>query len=411
MSIKNPDILQHENSKYASLDVNDLRGVSIVPSILARNSIDIDKRRIGALVSVEGISVYQYRGLTVSNTDWENQTNWKPLIYDDTDNIVRFFTYNSDIVNGCGSDFKFVCSVQTGHIYRYVQDGVSFVVDNFYVLPTLDGGDTRFVSILYYVGTSGTESDITATIAAGGVSISDVIPAGTTLQEFIQILLAPYVSSSFSAFTVNFDVASTVEVGRTVTVTNATWTAVNDSEGNPPYNKTIIGTGFIVDTPVVSSPHTADAVVKTVQRTTSGSSTWTIQGYDKNNVVKTRTSTKTWYHLFKFGANPTLVTDSTSAQNVYNALQQSWLQANLTRTVTCTADNNNTSNYTYIIFDRTLAQNLTDVKLGGVESVLGAFIRVGEFLVTNTYGVESLKVVYQTSAKGAFSSGQTLAIN
>jgi hypothetical protein len=265
------------------------------------------------------------------------------------------------------------------------------------------------------IGSGGGGGDLTevivTTVAVGGVGVGVTLPIGMTTTELAKAVHAPYRPPYFTSFQINSNITGTLEVGQTITITNAMFGMGNDSEGNPPSDKHIIGAGFESATVVTTSPHAADAAVKTVVRNTAGSEAWVIQGLDKNNVLISSTVTRPWYHAFKFGASAVIVSDNASAKVVYDALQQSFLQAGVSRTVTCTEDNNNPLNKTYIIFDRSIAANLIDIKLNGVESVIGACTRIGEFSVANAQGVTSTKVVYSFNATGAFAIGQTLVIS
>lgn len=255
-----------------------------------------------------------------------------------------------------------------------------------------------------------TNNNVTSTVAVGGIPIGYTINTGTDLIDFIRELISPYVTSSFSGLTINTDIGGTVyEVGTTITVTNAVWTSVNDSESNPPYNITLLGSGFESTSIVTSNTWLADATIKTVVKTTNTSETWTISGYDKNDVLKTRTHTKYWYFRFYLGADPINVVDVSTAQTVIDNLQQSWLLSGKSRTVTCTEDNNNTSNYTYICYAAKFG-DLSNIIQNGATPVLGAFTEVGDFNYINSYGITESYKVYKSNALGAFSNNTSLAI-
>lgn len=161
MAIKFPDILKHENDEYAIVNINDIRGISSVNDVTSRNNIPLDKRILGNLVSIIGDSVYHYRGSTLNDIDWINVANWRALGVTGTNNFVQFFTYTTDIPLNCNHDYYFVCCLQTGQIYTYIPSAPTYVVDNYYILATQDGGDSRFVSLLYNINLRSHEEIIT----------------------------------------------------------------------------------------------------------------------------------------------------------------------------------------------------------------------------------------------------------
>jgi len=256
------------------------------------------------------------------------------------------------------------------------------------------------------------EEDITSVVSVGGYEVADVIPEGTTLTQFVKDLLAPYLTSAFSSFAVTNDVGTNIiEVGRTITVTQATYTVVNDTEGDPPSNIQIVGPGFDPTTVITSSPHAADdAATEDVTKTSNTTQAWTITGENAEQDVLNRTYTATWRFAHLFGANSTEVTDQTTATAVLPNLQQSELRAGKDRSVTCTADNQNASNYTYIAYAAKFG-DLSNVVLDGSTPVLSAFTKVGDFNYTNSYGHTESYRVYISTATGAYQNGQTLTIS
>lgn len=253
----------------------------------------------------------------------------------------------------------------------------------------------------------------TATIPVGAIGVNDTVPIGSSLDDFAEQLVAPYVAPILNSITISGSAASPFEVGYNYNVLGSQISAQNDSEGNAPRNIKILGNGFQADV-IRSVGYNApdDPATTTVTRTTAGNIAWTMTAEDKNgNPIASRSTSKAWYYRFFFGASTVAITDDASAQAVIDAMQQSWIQSGKSRTVTATADNNNANNFTDIAFCRSLGATLADVKLGGVESVLGSFYKVGEFNYVNALGTPMIMVIYRTSAKGAFAIGQTLAIS
>lgn len=150
MAITQPDILEHENKdKYAIVDINDVRGLIIIEQLSDLINVPLDKRKIGGIASVKNDTIYQYQGVSLDDSDWTNNINWKSSLSGiGVDNLVRFFMNITDIEE-LNQDYKFVFCVETGHVYKYIVSASSYTVDNFFILNTLDGGDTRFVSLFY----------------------------------------------------------------------------------------------------------------------------------------------------------------------------------------------------------------------------------------------------------------------
>jgi len=77
MSLKYPDILEHNNPNNPLMDVNQLEGVSIIDLLTERDIIPIAKRKGGHFViSKTEEKAYIYTGTTLNDIDWDNASNW-----------------------------------------------------------------------------------------------------------------------------------------------------------------------------------------------------------------------------------------------------------------------------------------------------------------------------------------------
>lgn len=77
MSLKYPDILEHNNPNNPLMDVNQLEGVSIINLLTERNTIPLAKRKGGHFViSKAEEKAYIYTGTTLNDIDWDNASNW-----------------------------------------------------------------------------------------------------------------------------------------------------------------------------------------------------------------------------------------------------------------------------------------------------------------------------------------------
>jgi len=79
MALNYPDILQHNNSNYALLDVSQLRGNAyVIGSLIQTGSIPEDKRNPGSIIFATGSQQF-YGFYGTSSADWNITTNWKLL--------------------------------------------------------------------------------------------------------------------------------------------------------------------------------------------------------------------------------------------------------------------------------------------------------------------------------------------
>ncbi len=258
-----------------------------------------------------------------------------------------------------------------------------------------------------------TTTNITATLDLGGINKGDVIPIGTVLEDFINKLVAPYIQPYFDSFIINYTpYGQYLEIGRVLTVDSATWSAVNDSDGNQPSNISITGVGFLSN-PVTISPQPATDI-SNVNLTISNpvAYSWVISGLDRNSISISNTYTVYGRHRFSFGASSTILDISSidsDITTVVTNLQQMWLMEGHVKTVTCTSDNKNPSNYTYIAYNTSYGA-IVDIDKSGLD-VIGAFTMIKTFNYTNPYGNVSTYYLYKSNTPGAFASGNTLIIN
>jgi hypothetical protein len=81
MPILYPDILEHNNSAKALVDITQLRGSSYPVGLLSETgSIPTDKRKLGAIIFVSSSQqFYGFYGQTTGSADWDSTSNWKTL--------------------------------------------------------------------------------------------------------------------------------------------------------------------------------------------------------------------------------------------------------------------------------------------------------------------------------------------
>lgn len=276
-------------------------------------------------------------------------------------------------------------------------------------------GGSIDTSILPVLGTGAVDAEIKIgfTTTVDGITIpkGTTILAGTLLEDIWKAELAPYVSPLFTSFLIGLTPNLTYyEVGAIVNVDDATVAADNDSEGNPPSNIFIAGVGF--NKAGIVGVTTANPLT-TVQKTDDQSEIWTVTGEDKDgNPIPNDTYIKNWRYRHYFGGNATILDSGSSdseVQAVLDLLQDTDLRAGRSRNITCGSYNENTSNYTYIMYASKYG-DLSNVILNGAAPVLGAFTRLGIFNITNGEGQVVTTLVYKSNATGAFDSGDTLQL-
>ena len=95
MALLYPDILQHNNSTKALVDITEIRGNSYPINLLSdTGSIPADKRKVGAIVFVSSSqNFYGFYGQTTAS--WDTATNWRSLGGIDTGSFVSTSSFNS----------------------------------------------------------------------------------------------------------------------------------------------------------------------------------------------------------------------------------------------------------------------------------------------------------------------------
>ena len=82
MALKYPDILEHNNPNLPLVDIVSLKGVTIPLGSLSQtgSSIPSAKRNPGIIVFVTGSQeFYGYKGQDVTDSSWNNPSNWEEL--------------------------------------------------------------------------------------------------------------------------------------------------------------------------------------------------------------------------------------------------------------------------------------------------------------------------------------------
>ena len=282
-------------------------------------------------------------------------------------------------------------------------------------VSTKTGNALSIVTDPGYYGLYSTSGDatlsaiLTATTTLGGISSGTSYTIGTKLEQILRDLLTPYGNPTVSNLVITTSSSDSIyEVGQTVTVSLATFSTSNDSDGNGPINMYLSGTGF--NKLVTTSPVSATSGT-TLQKTTATSETWTLTAQNKNSIAITpATYSKSWQYRIFFGANSTIVTNQSTAQTVISTLQQTKLSSNKSTSYTCTSDNNDNTKYSYIAYPSSFGA-ISAIIQNGALPVITAWDLVGTYSYTNSYSISTNYYIYKSTVPGAYASGTTLAIS
>lgn len=280
-------------------------------------------------------------------------------------------------------------------------DNVAITVENEKLVISSTGGGDSTIS---------RDLTVTVNIPNAGYLKGDIIAQDTDMTTVVETLLCPYTPPAFSAFSINFDVAGNVEIGRTITINSASYSTTADSLGNPPSNIAITGTGYNPLIIITSSPVATNSTPVITTRTTANTEAWVINGEDVNTNNIARSTSKTWQYMHRSGTSVSSITDNGTAQTVIGSLTNNILTSNKARTITCDTTNNDVTKYTYICYDSSYGA-LSGIIQNGSLPVLTAFTRLPDYTYTNQYGVPRTMITYVSNSTGAFASGTTLLLS
>jgi hypothetical protein len=270
------------------------------------------------------------------------------------------------------------------------------------------------------------QQNLLANQTVGGLPSGTSLPAGTAVESIIRTILITYSPPTLSSLVMriggsNISTAAR-DVGNSFTVNTASFSATAD---NPtaifPISASWTGSGADIGT---QSYYFGDNVLSTsnvltvgntytINRATSnGSVTFTVNGRrsDTGAAITGASTTISFQWRNYLAASSTVPTDDASAQTVVNAAVTSALDTDRAWTATCTAANDTTGNFTYVIYPASYG-TLSNIIQNGALSVLTAFTNLGTFTVTNAYGSSISVRIYKSNSDKAFASGTTLTIS
>jgi len=278
-----------------------------------------------------------------------------------------------------------------------------------------DGGiGLDFVDLSGTIGNPVLSQNLDPLYTVGGITPdTPTFLAGTPIEDVMREGLAKYIVPTLTDFTL--DREGIYEAGTTIEVktSNASWSM--DSDGDAPkslsvYDFANVRVGSFRPTPT-STHMELDFVNSTVHSTTPKTLSWKLKGRgDKFEETNEIFSSISWKYKMGFGVSEKIVSNDSTAQEVYDALRVKVLEDDRVGTYICTAENDSGENYTYFIYPTTFGV-LRDIKLNGAESILGAFSSLGIFRINNEQNVSILVYAYKTHSTKAFAAGSRLNTN
>lgn len=284
---------------------------------------------------------------------------------------------------------------------------------------------SRWINLDESAEGSSTEYDNTVTVNCGGYRIGDIVPAGTTIEQLVEKLLAPYSKPMFDDIEVYGNVGTEIymddiiECGRSFIPTYANFECIKDSDGGYATDCSISGQGFEDQFQPDEYVEVNSSSIVSVMHNEPYIETWTISGKDNNGNDVSNTYDMKWSYMAYFGASSEEVYDIRSLQ------QQAfidWESSNSSPELSpetikfggvsfmCTSDNANQNNYTFFALPKMYVDSKPDMIIRrNCLNVTGAFTRTEISLRTD--GMESIPYyLYTSNAKGAFSSGNTVRV-
>lgn len=269
---------------------------------------------------------------------------------------------------------------------------------------------TGWIPLDDHSGNSSTQSDITSTISVGGIQVNQVIPTGTTIEDFITKLVSPFNVSDFYidfGMTTSLDTGDNLEIGQEISVVSA-YIESNDDI----VSVTINGNGFDSSTEYIPNEGEVLATETSATfRVPLGKTEWSVVA--KNTVSNTTDASFSinGCYRFAFGGSTT-----NYAEAVYSPDIDS-LMSNFDYELTDDFMGSGLSVYTgyyseddYFFFaypsewgrmdDGTYTHNIF---MHGVP-IFDTFTYVGEYEYTNVYdtSIKTMYNLYQSNNPGAF---------
>jgi hypothetical protein len=269
------------------------------------------------------------------------------------------------------------------------------------------------------------QSQILTNQTVGALTTGTTLTVGTGIESILRTMLVTYIPPTLSSLVMRIGGSnistSARDVGNSFTVDTASFSATADNPtGIFPISSSWTSSGADIGTQtfyfgnnVLSSSNvrSVGSVYTINKATTNGTVTFTVNGKrsDSGAAITGTTTSISFQWRNYLAASSTIPVDNSTAQTVVSATVTSALDNDRSWTATCTAANDTSGNYTYIIYPTSYG-NLSNIIQNGALSVISAFTNLGDFTITNAYGASISVRIYKSNIPQAFASGTTLAI-
>ena len=329
-------------------------------------------------------------------------------------NLTRISTVNVTASVSEGTDtFKIVSGSKT-----------PFVISN-------DGIISGTGSLL--IDLNARETNIQTTLISnqnvGGISSGESFVAGTDVEDILRQILIQYIPPSFGSLTMKNGgtsiTFSTKDAGDSFTINTASFSATTDDpDGIYPISSSFTASNadggditYYFGDDVIGATNNLEIgnnyTINVSNPSTSGTTvTFRVRGKrsDTNSFITDTTDTVSFRWRNYLAASSTVISDDATAQSVIGSdVVQSTLDTNREWIATCNFNNDNSSNYTYIIYPSGYG-DLSQIIQDGATPVLTAFTKLGDFTISNSYASSRLFRVYKSNSTKAFAAGTTLNI-
>jgi hypothetical protein len=260
----------------------------------------------------------------------------------------------------------------------------------------------------------------------GALAAGTTLPIGTSLESILRTMLITYIPPSLSSLVMRIGGSSIStaarDVGNSFTTDTASFSAIADNpNGIFPISSSFTASGADIGTQtfyfgnnVLSTSNVLSVgSVYTINRSTAGSVTFTINGRRSDNnaaIAGTSTSVPFQFRNYLGASSIGLPSSDSEAQSIIDAAVGSTLDSDRAWTATCTSANANLSNFTYIMYPASYGDLTSITKNPGAVPSIGAFSTGSNRTITNAYGKSVSVKVYKSNQVGAFLANDTLTI-
>lgn len=277
--------------------------------------------------------------------------------------------------------------------------------------------------------------DLTPNQNVGAITSGDTFLEGSSVESILRSMLITYIEPSLGGLNLNNGSLtisnSTRDVGESFTIDSATFSAgVDNPNGDFPQSASLSCTGADIGSFSESGPEdvqasntiTFSAPLTISRANSSGAASFNVSTEARNSGDTQSTSENFTFRWRNYlAASSTVISSDTDLQTVLTSgVVQQPFDTNINWTATANSSNNDTSNFTYIIYPSNgdgkggygLINNIIlNSALSIFDGTSGAFTYLGTFIANNNQAVSKEWRVYKSNAPGAFSSGDKLAIS